>query len=117
MHEDPQDTRSIRHDQAPKSKASKNATVFPTYVFPKADNGYEQYRTIVEETARISDRRHNIGNIYLSVNGILTGAAALVFQQAVLNKTHNPLSLPELLMPLLLVVGGIVLCYQWTRLL
>jgi hypothetical protein len=74
------------------------------------DKIFEQYQLIVEDTARISDRRQTINNIYLSGNSILLGAIAILAQQSGVK------SLADILLIFLLVGAGIVLCIDWSRL-
>jgi hypothetical protein len=52
--------------------------------FPPWSEGrvFEQYRLIVEETTRVTERRHSTNNIFVSVNSILVGALAILIQQS-----------------------------------
>lgn len=79
------------------------------------DDTFEQYRLIVEETAKLRDGRHNVSNLFLSVNAIFVGAAAVLLQQ-ITTATH-PVPLYVILLPMLLVFGGLVLCFYWRKLL
>ena len=79
------------------------------------DDAFEQYKLIVEETAKLRDGRHNVSNLFLSVNAIFVGAAAVLLQQ-ITTATHA-VPLYIILLPLLLVVGGLVLCFYWRKLL
>jgi hypothetical protein len=81
------------------------------------DNPFEQYRLIVEETARIRDARHNISNLFLSVNAIFVGAAAVILQQIAQIVGAQPVSGYILFFPVLLVIGGLVLCVFWLKIL
>jgi hypothetical protein len=81
---------------------------------PLAGKLFEQYQLFVEETARISDRRHTTNNLFLSVNSVLLGALALLLPQAV-NKSST--SVLVLFLALLLVGAGAVLCVSWRQLL
>ena len=38
-------------------------------------NKFEEYKLFVEDTARLSDRRQTISNIYVTVNSILSKCA------------------------------------------
>ncbi|GEM_PF-2975489 len=69
---------------------------------------FEQYQLFVEETARISDRRHSTSNLFLSVNSILLGAVALLIQQSA--DKHDALLL---FLSALLVAPGLILCIFW----
>jgi hypothetical protein len=46
-----------------------------------AFNRFSEYKQLAQDSARISDRRETINNIYLSVNSVLLGAIALLVQQ------------------------------------
>ena len=73
---------------------------------------FGQYRLIVEETARISDRRHSTNNLFVSVNSILLGAVAILVQQS----TNKPV-VALLFLAFLLVGAGVLLCLFWLILL
>jgi hypothetical protein len=77
-----------------------------------AGNLFEQYQLFVEETARISDRRHSTSNLFLSVNSVLVGAIALLLQQS-----GGKGGLFLLFLAFLLVAAGTVLCILWMQLL
>src|SRR5262249_26732286 len=69
-----------------------------------------------EETARISDRRHSTNNLFLSVNSILLGVIALLFQQSVQASPNTPNNTVVLLfLAGLLVTAGAVLSLFWRR--
>ena len=72
---------------------------------------FRQYELIVEDTARLSDRRQTINNLYLSANSLLLGGSAILVQQGT---SKNGFPLP-LILPL--VVAGGFLCVDWWRLL
>ncbi len=42
---------------------------------------FTEYKHLAQDSARISDRRETVNNIYLSVNSVLLGAVALLVQQ------------------------------------
>jgi hypothetical protein len=73
---------------------------------------FEQYQLFVEETARISDRRHSTSNLFLSVNSVLVGAVALLIQQS-----GGEGGRFLLFLAFLLVAAGTVLCILWMQLL
>jgi hypothetical protein len=73
-------------------------------------NLFEQYQLFVEETARISDRRHSTSNLFLSVNSVLVGAVALLIQQSG-GKGSSLL----LFLAFLLVAAGTILCVLWMQ--
>ncbi|HEY7780719.1 MAG TPA: hypothetical protein VIC85_10965 [Ktedonobacterales bacterium] len=70
---------------------------------------FEQYKLIVEDSARLSDRRQTINNLYLSANSLLLGGVAVLVQ---LSQLKNPL---ELLLIVLIAVAGSALCLDWRR--
>jgi hypothetical protein len=82
--------------------------------FPRWTEGqvFEQYKLIVEETARVSERRHSTNNIFVSVNSILLGAIAILVQQST-NRDMGVL----LFLAFLLGGAGFVLCVFWVMLL
>jgi hypothetical protein len=81
---------------------------------PFAGKLFEQYQLFVEETARISDRRHSTNNLFLSVNSVLLGAVALLLQQSAGKSDTATL---VFFLALLLVLAGAILCVSWRRLL
>jgi hypothetical protein len=74
------------------------------------DKIFEQYQLMVEDTARLTDRRQTINNIYLSANSLLLGGIALLAQQSGVK------NLADLFLVFLLVCAGMVLCFDWSRL-
>jgi hypothetical protein len=74
------------------------------------DKIFEQYQLLVEDTARLSDRRQTINYIYLSANSLLLGGIAVLAQQS------GGKNLAELFLIFLLVCAGMVLCFDWSRL-
>lgn len=70
---------------------------------------FEQYKLIVEDSARLSDRRQTINNLYLSANSLLLGGVAVLVQ---LSQLKNPL---EILLIVLIAVAGSALCLDWRR--
>jgi hypothetical protein len=72
---------------------------------------FRQYELIVKDTARLSDRRQTINNLYLSANSLLLGGSAILVQQGILNN-----GFPILLIFPLVLAGGF-LCVDWWRLL
>jgi hypothetical protein len=70
----------------------------------------DEYSLFVEDTARISDRRQMISNIYTAVNSILLAAVGLLIKDFGLGYTWKIfLSLP-------LIIAGIVVCILWIQL-
>jgi hypothetical protein len=72
---------------------------------------FRQYELIVEDTARLSDRRQTVNNLYLSANSLLLGGSAILVQQGTLKN-----GFPILLIVPLVLAGGF-LCVDWWRLL
>lgn len=72
---------------------------------------FKQYQLIAEDTARLSDRRQTINNLYLSANSLLLGGVAILVQQSDLKN-----GLPILLI-IVLVAAGTFLSLDWWRLL
>jgi hypothetical protein len=75
------------------------------------DKTFEQYQLLVEDSARLSDRRQTVNNLYLSANSLLLSAIAILAQQSGVK------SLQDVLLVLLLVCAGIFLSSDWGRLL
>jgi len=78
---------------------------------PFEGDPFEQYQLAVQETSRITERRHNTNNFFLSVNSILLGATALLIQQS----AGKSGTLLVFLSPLL-ITAGFVLCIFWLQL-
>jgi hypothetical protein len=95
----------MNSEQTPTTTSDSSPTLFP-------GNLFEQYQLLVEETARISDRRHSTSNLFLSVNSVLVGAVALLIQQSA-GKGSTLL----IFLAFLLVAAGSVLCILWLQLL
>jgi len=74
-------------------------------------NKFEEYKLFIEDTARFTDRRQTVNNIYVAVNSIILTAIALLVKDAGLNSFWRTLAV----MPML--AAGIVICLQWDRLL
>ena len=67
------------------------------------------YMHFIEDTARFSERRQTINNIYISVNAIILSATALLVKDA----GFSPLWRALVVMVILGV--GIFICLQWIR--
>jgi hypothetical protein len=73
-------------------------------------NKFEEYKLFVEDTARFTDRRQTVTNIYVAVNSIiLSGIAFLV-------KDAGYVPLWRAFVVMLVLVAGIFICLQWDRL-
>ena len=56
-------------------------------------NKFEEYKLFVEDTARFTDRRQMVTNIYVAVNTILLSAVALLVKDAGLENWAVALSI------------------------
>ena len=68
---------------------------------------HEEYRLFVEDTARFSDRRQMVSNVYVAVNSALVAGVVIVIGDAI----NGALWL--LLIALLLLGAGIIVCVIW----
>jgi hypothetical protein len=68
---------------------------------------YKQYKLLVEDVSRVSDRRHNTNLMYLSANSILLGASAILLQQSGLGVTVS------IVLAAIVAFAGILLCLGW----
>jgi hypothetical protein len=75
-----------------------------------AADPFAEYKFLIQDTARLSDRRQTVNNIYLSVNSVLLGALALLVPQGGLR------SLIVLVIVLLVAIAGAIICRDWQRL-
>jgi ABC-type sugar transport system permease subunit len=71
---------------------------------------FEEYRLFVEDTARFTERRQTVNNTYVAVNSIILSAIALIVKDVSASNFWRAL----IVIPVL--VAGIVICLQWTRL-
>ncbi len=71
---------------------------------------FEEYKLFVEDTARFSDRRQTVSNIYVTVNSLILAAVAFLAKDAGL--------VPLWRVPVVLLMLGVgaVVCFQWCRL-
>lgn len=72
-----------------------------------AGNPVRQYKLLLEDTARITDRRHNTNTLYLSANSLLLGGTALLAQRS------GGVDAFSLFLVVLVATAGIVLCRDW----
>jgi hypothetical protein len=75
-----------------------------------AANPFAEYKLLMQDSARLSDRRQTVNNIYLSVNSVLLGGIALLAQQG------NLRSLLVLAIVLVIAIAGSIICGDWQRL-
>lgn len=78
---------------------------------PSKSKAFKQYCLLVEDTARLSDRRQTVSNIYLSANALLASGIALLAVQT----ASTDLPLPPIYLIVLIVGGGSILCLEWRR--
>lgn len=70
---------------------------------------FDEYKFLVEDTARMTDRRHNISNLYTTVNSILLAAIAVLFTET---------SLPDIVIitgSAAIMIAGIAISLAWKR--
>ena len=68
---------------------------------------YDEYKFLAEDTAKMTDRRQNISNLYTTINSILLAAVAVLFTDAGLNH------LAIILSTLLIAIAGVVISISW----
>jgi hypothetical protein len=70
---------------------------------------FDEYKFLVEDTARITDRRQNISNLYTTINSILLAAIAVLFTET---------ALPNLVIisgSVAIMIAGIAIATAWKR--
>jgi hypothetical protein len=73
-------------------------------------NKFEEYKLFVEDTARFTDRRQTVSNIYVAVNSIILSAIAF------LTKDAGFVPVWRACVVMLVLAAGIVICLQWDQL-
>lgn len=68
---------------------------------------FEEYKFLIEDTAKMTDRRQNISNLYTTVNSILLAAIAVLFTETSLNAWSNTLG------GILVSCAGIAISLSW----
>jgi len=71
---------------------------------------FEEYKLFVDDTARLSERRQTVSNIYVAVNSLLLTAIGLLIKEL------GARGLWVLLLPLPLVTAGIAVSLWWRQL-
>ena len=71
---------------------------------------FEEYKLIIEDAARFTERRQTISNMYVAVNSLLLAAIGLLI------KDLGARGVWTLLLPLPLVIAGIAVCLWWAQL-
>ncbi len=72
---------------------------------------FDEYKTFVGDTARFTDRRQNISNLYVSVNSLLLTAIAFIVKDAKLEQIW------ALFFTIPLAISGIYISLWWKQLL
>jgi hypothetical protein len=73
-------------------------------------NKYDEYKLFVEDTARFTERRQTISNIYITVNSLLLAAIGLLIKDLCAKGVWI------ILLPLPLVVAGFAVSLWWRQL-
>ena len=71
---------------------------------------FEEYKLFVEDTARFSERRQTVSNIYVAVNSVILSAVAF------LSKDAGFVPIWRAFVVMLVMAAGIVVCMQWYKL-
>jgi hypothetical protein len=71
---------------------------------------FEEYRLFVDDTARFSERRQTVSNIYVAVNSLLLAAIGILIKDL---GARSPWTL---LLPIPLIAAGILICLWWRQL-
>ena len=71
---------------------------------------FEEYRLFVDDTARLSERRQTVSNIYVAVNSLLLAAIGLLIKELGARGSWT------LLLPLPLIMAGIAVSLWWRQL-
>ena len=68
---------------------------------------YDEYKLLIDDTARFTDRRQGISNTFLTVNSIFLSVVALLVKDAGLKPEIIPYPI------LLILIAGMVVCISW----
>jgi hypothetical protein len=71
---------------------------------------FEEYKYFVDDTARFTERRQTVSNIYVGVNSILLVTIGWLIKDLGAGDQWT------LLLPLPLIIAGIVICLWWRQL-
>lgn len=83
---------------------------FVTESSTPAFDKFAEYALFIEDTARFTDRRQTVTNVYVAVNTILLSAVALLITNETLNRWLLTLA------ALAVLVGGLAVCLFWRQL-
>ncbi|HRW10267.1 MAG TPA: NUDIX domain-containing protein [Caldilineaceae bacterium] len=86
-----------------------NPTATPTSVH--FIDKFDEYKFFIEDTARLSERRQTVNNVYVAVNTILLSAVALLITTADVNRWVAGMAAYAALL------GGMAVCLSWRQLL
>lgn len=75
--------------------------------FPK----FEEYKLLIEDTARFSERRQTVGSLFVAVNTLLLTAIAFLVKDSGAAAYGRLVTL----LPIPLVVAGILVCIWWRQ--
>ena len=81
------------------------------YLWGEDMDKFEEYKLFVEDTARFTDRRQTVNNIYVAVNSIVLTAVTFLV------KVAGPFSLWRAFTAMPVLAAGIFVCLQWDQLL
>ncbi len=70
---------------------------------------FEEYKLFVQDTAKLSDRRQAVTNIYIAVNSLLLSAMSFLIKDATSGQWWG------LVLALPLMAGGVIVCLFWRQ--
>ena len=74
---------------------------------PSEDPVFHQYKLLVDDSARFSDRRQTTNNYYVTANSILLGGIGLLLEQNAIR------SLLGTSIAVIVAVAGFAVCSAW----
>ena len=72
---------------------------------------FEEYKLFVEDTARFSERRQTVGNLFVTVNTLLLTAIAFLVRDS----GARDYGLLVTVLPIPLVIAGVFVCVWWRQ--
>ncbi len=72
---------------------------------------YDEYKMLIEDTARFTDRRQNASTLYTSINSIFLAALSIIISD--FNKLNEGISIYALLAVGVMIVAGILTSLSW----
>ncbi len=100
-------TEAVENETAP-SPPSSGPNPQPTLA-SSAINKFDEYKLFVDDTARFTERRLTVTNIFVAVNSILLGGIALLIKDAGIATWAIKITV------LLLLCAGIGICGLWAQ--